>query len=344
MNEKPTVVSRIGNLLRVYTILIVLVLTVIFFSIVIKDKFLNFDNLMNTIRAVSMVGLVCCGYSFVMISGGTDISTGWAMCLSMAVMARLMVVNKMGPVLAVSIGILICIFFQLFNVYIGIITNLHGFIVTLASQYIIRGATMIFTGARNIVGLPAGFNFVGQGSVGGIVPAAVIVLFIAVIITHIVLNKTVFGRYVFALGGNIEAARLSGINISKLRIMISIWCGFFIGLASFVMLSRLNAAYPSAAMGYEFRAILACSIGGISFSGGIGKVYGMICGAIVLGIIANGLALMGINEYYQYIVNGFMMVGAVLLDQGIQNSVIKRAKMLQAQERERQLEESAKLV
>jgi len=332
MKEKSSFISRLGNLLRVYTIIIVLVGVVIFFSVILKQKFLDMDNIFNTIRAVSMVGLVCCGYSFVMISGGTDISTGWAMCLSMAVMAKLMVERKMHPVIAVAVGILICIFFQLFNVYVGIITNLHGFIVTLASQYIIRGATMIYTGARNVVGLPPGFNYVGQKNIANFIPAAIVILFFAVIITHIVLNKTVFGRYVFALGGNIEAARLSGINVNKVRVMISIWCGFFIGMASYVMLSRLNAAYPTAAMGYEFRAILACSIGGISFSGGIGKVYGMICGAIVLGIIANGLALMGVNEYYQYIVNGFMMIGAVLLDQGIQKSIINRAKQVQARE------------
>lgn len=335
--------EMVFSFFRTYTIVVILLLVILFFSITLREKFINSINLLNTVRSVSMVGLICCGYSFVMISGGCDISTGWQMCLSMSLMAKLMVDMGVSPVIAVIIGILACVGCQIFNAVIGIKLKLHGFLVSLATMNVFQGITMLYTGARNTIGLPEGFNFVGQGYLVGKLPMAVVILIACTIVTHIVLNKTVFGRYVFAIGGNPDAARLSGIPTNLFRILIAVWCGIFVGIASFVMLSRLNTGYPSAAVGYEFKAILACCVGGVSFSGGIGKTLGVFCGAIVIGVLGNGLTLMGVSEYWQYIINGALMLGAVAFDQFIQSAAIKRGKLEQAKMQEQAAQKAVTL-
>lgn len=327
---KNSLKEKMGNFIRTYSIVVVLIFLLILFSATLQGRFISAANVFNTIRSVSMVGLICCGYCFVMISGGCDISIGWAMCLSMSVMAKLMVECSVNPVIAVLAGIGVCILCQLFNTVIGIKLNLNGFLVTLATMNVYQGITMIYTNAATTIGLPKGFNYVGQGYVFGVIPVAVVILIVCAVISHVVLNKTTFGRYVFAIGGNAEAARLSGINVNFYKMVIAVWCGIFVGLASFVMLSRLNTGYPSAATGYEFKAILACCIGGVSFSGGTGKTFGVLCGAIAIGILGNGLTLLGVSEYWQYLINGFLMLGAVALDQFIQQDAIRRGKLANA--------------
>ena len=327
---KNTFKERLGGFFRTYTIVVVLVAVLLLFSIVLGDRFTNSTNILNVIRSVSMVGLICCGYSFVMISGGCDISTGWQMNLAMSIMAKLMVDHGVAPVIAVLCGMLACVLCQILNAYIGVKLNLHGFLVSLATMNIFQGLTMLYTGAQTTIGLPEGFNWAGQGNLVGTVPVAVVILLVCTIIAHVVLNKTTFGRYVFAIGGNAEAARLSGINVNKQRILIACWCGVFVGIAGWVMLSRMNTGYPSAATGYEFKAILACCVGGLSFSGGIGKILGVFCGAVVIGVLSNGLTLLGVSEYWQYNINGVLMLGAVAFDQIIQASAIRHAKLAQA--------------
>ncbi len=331
--KKSAFMDKFGKFFRTYSIVAVLAFVFIFFSIT-TDAFLTPANILNIIRAVSMVGLICCGYSLVMISGGVDISTGWIMCLSMVMMTRAMVVWHWPTWISVLLGILVSIACYWINCIIAIKVNISSFLVTLATMYVFRGIVFLITGAKTTTGLPAGFNYVGQGYIFGKIPVAVVILIVCTIITHIVLNKTIFGRCVFAIGGNPEAANLSGINVNKYKMLIYAWCGVFVGIASWVMLSRLNTGYPAAAEGYEFKAILACCVGGVSFSGGIGKVLGVFCGAVVIGMLSNGMTLMGVSEYWQYVINGALMLGAIVLDQYIQQSAIRRAKSAQAKTQE----------
>lgn len=330
--EKRSFKEKFFNLARTYTIFFVLIAVFALFAISLGSRFTNSTNILNVVRSCSMVGCLCCGYCFVMISGGCDISTGWQMNLAMAIMAKLMVEHGVAPAIAVILGILVCILCQLFNAIIGIKLNLHGFMVTLATMNVFQGITMLYTKAKNIIGLPQGFNYVGQGYLMGKIPVAVVILIICTIVTHIVLTKTVFGRYVFAIGGNADAAKLSGINVNKYRLLIASWCGLFVGIASWIMLSRLNTGYPSAATGYEFKAILACCVGGVSMMGGVGKAFGVFCGALTIAVLGNGLTIAGVSEFWQYIINGALMLGAVAFDQLITASTIKRSKLAQVKE------------
>lgn len=338
MNEKKAVSFKdlMGRFLRSYSIVVVLLFVIVLFS-VLSPAFLSSTNLLNIVRSISMVGLISCGYALVMISGGCDISTGWIMNLAMVFMSRAMVFWQWPMWCSVLLGIFVCICCYWFNCIIAIKVNLHPFLVTLATMYIYRGIVFLITKAVTITGLPEGFNYVGQGYIlGSRIPVAVVVLLICTIISHVVLKHTVFGRYVCAIGGNAEAARLSGINVNRYKMLIYTWCGIFVGIAGWVMLSRLNAGYPAAAEGYEFKAILACCVGGVSFMGGIGNMLGVFCGAVTIGVLSNGMTLLGVSEYWQYVINGALMLGAVVLDQYIQHSAIRRAKVEQAKLQERE--------
>ena len=329
--------SNLINFARTYTIFFVLIAVFLIFAFLKGERFVNATNLLNVIRQCAVVGIVCCGYSFVMISGGADISTGWQMNLCMALMAKFMVDFGVNPVIAVFIGIIGCILCQCLNQYIGLKFNLGGFMITLATKNIFEGITYLYTDGRTLNNLPKGFNFVGQGYVFDIIPVAAVVLVACTIVTHIVLNKTIFGRYVFAIGGNSQAAQLSGINVNKYKMLIACWCGLFIGIASYVMLSRMNTMYPNAATGYEFKAILACSVGGLSSQGGVGKVFGMFCGALTISLLTNGMSIAMINDYWQIVTNGVLMLFAVAFDQVVVRRTVARAKLAQAQEtRERE--------
>lgn len=330
--KKTNVKEKIIHFAKTYTIFFVLIAVFLIFAVYKGKRFVNPINLLNVVRQCAVVGIVCCGYSFVMISGGSDISTGWQMNLCMALMAKFMVDLGMNPVIAVLVGILGCIACQCLNQYIGLKLNLGGFMVTLATQNIFQGITYLYTDGRTVNNLPEGFNFVGQDYIFGNVPVAAIVLVICTIITHIVLNKTIFGRYVFAIGGNEQAAKLSGINVNKYKMLIAVWCGVFIGIASFVMLSRMNSMYPNAATGYEFKAILACSVGGLSSQGGVGKVFGMFCGALTISLLTNGMSIAMINDYWQIVTNGVLMLCAVAFDQIVTRRTIAKAKLAQAKE------------
>ena len=194
-------------------------------------------------------------------------------------------------------------------------TRIPPFIATLGTYTAIRGLALLYTGGRPISDLTDAYNFIGQGAVLG-VPVPIIILVIMAIITHILYTHTKFGKYIYAIGGNEQAARVSGIDASRFKMLIYVYAGFLAGLAGLVVSSRIGSGQPGLGVGYELDAIAAAVIGGTSLSaGGIGTVAGTIVGALIIGVLNNILDLTNVSAYWQQIIKGCIIVGAVILDQ-----------------------------
>lgn len=305
-----------------YGILVVLVLLVVLFSIA-SPAFLSVTNLFNVARQVSMLGIVAVGVTFVMISGGMDLSVGSQMALVGIIGAELMVNLGVSPVLAVILCILTGTFVGLLNGLTAIRLNVHPLIVTLGSMTIIKGVSFIISGGLPVFGFPKSFSIIGQGYLG-VVPIPVIIMLLITLLGSFILNKTYIGRYIYALGGNEEATRLAGVNIKGLKVFMYSLSGFFTGIAGIIMLSRINSGQPNAGAGYEFDVMTAAVLGGVSIKGGEGKISGVFVGVLIIGILSNGLILMNIGEYYQNVVKGLVLLLAVALD-GIEGSRKRKA-------------------
>jgi len=281
---------------------------------ILSPSFLSLSNLMNVLNQVSLNGLVAIGMTFVILSGGIDLSVGSVLAFSGAVLAALLktgLPDMLAIVLALALGTLM----GLVNGAFISRFNLQPFIVSMAFMTMYRGATFVFTQGRPITGLGDTGVFVasGRGDVLGI-PWSGIVLLAAFFITAFVLDKTVFGKGIYAIGGNAEAARLSGLPVKRLRASVYAISGFFAALASVILTSRLDSSQPLAGQGYELDAIAAVVLGGTSLAGGRGFMVGTIIGAFIIGVLNNGLNLLEVSSFYQQIVKGAVILLAVLLD------------------------------
>jgi ribose/xylose/arabinose/galactoside ABC-type transport system permease subunit len=304
------------DFIKKYGIYLVLVLLLIIFSLM-TEAFLTANNLLNMLRQVSMMGIVAVGVTFVMIAGGIDLSVGSQMSLVSILTAWLMVKGHVHPVLAVIAGIAAATLVGLLNGYLSILLRIHPLMITLATMTIVAGISKMISGGMAIFGFDKSFAIIGQGYVGKI-PIPVIILIVVALIASFILNKTYFGRYVYAVGGNEEAARLSGINTKKMRLILFSLCGFFTGIAGIVLLSRTNSGQPNAGMGFEFDVLTAAILGGISIMGGQGRISGVLTGVLIIGTLSNGLVLMNVGDYYQSIIKGVVLIGAIGLD-GLQS-------------------------
>ncbi|AEJ18971.1 ABC transporter permease [Gracilinema caldarium] len=296
-----------------YSSLIGLLLLGLLLSI-LSPHFLTISNLMNILNQVSLNGLVAVGMTFVILSGGIDLSVGSVLALSGALVATLLK-SGISDVVSIVIAVILGSLFGLLNGVFISFFNLQPFIVSMAFMTMFRGATFVFTQGRPITGLGDSGMFVavGRGEIVG-VPWSGIILLISFIATAFILNKTVYGKGIYAIGGNAEAARLSGLPVKRLRASVYAISGFFAALASIILTSRLDSAQPLAGQGYELDAIAAVVLGGTSLSGGRGYMVGTIIGAFIIGILNNGLNLLEVSSFYQQIVKGAVILLAVLLD------------------------------
>ena len=314
----------ISGLFRKYAIFFVLIGIIALFSI-LSPYFFTFTNLVNIFVQQSYVVIAAIGLSFVMISGGMDLSIGFQMSLvgvSTAALARWY--NVPLP-LAMASGLGIGVLCGLFNGIASIKLKVHPLIITLGTMTVYQGLSYIVSKQSVILNLPPAFKFLGQGYVFGVIPFSVILMIICIGIASFILNFTYFGRYVYALGGNDEATRLAGININRVKLIVFGICGFFVGLAALVLFGRAGSASSSTGPGTEFSCITAAFLGGISFKGGEGKIWGLVTGAFILGVLGNGMQLIGMGTYSQYIVKGFVLLAAVGFDE-FQKSGLKKAK------------------
>ena len=294
-----------------YKSLIGLVLLCIVITIV-TPNFLSVSNITNVFSQVSVNAIIAIGMTFVILTGGIDLSVGSTLAISGAVGAS--IVKLTGNVfLAIIVAAVIGIAVGLINGLLVSKGKLQAFIVTLATMTIFRGATLVFTDGTPISKLPEAFVKIGNGKLG-FMPIPVIITIIIAIIAVYALSQTRFGRYLYALGGNEDASRLSGINTDKIKTLVYVVSGFASAIAGVIITSRIGSASPNAGTGFELDAIAAVVIGGTSLAGGEGTITGTLIGALIIGVLNNGLNLMNVSPFYQSIVKGLVILIAVLLD------------------------------
>ncbi|ANS75914.1 ribose ABC transporter permease [Paenibacillus yonginensis] len=314
MNEAKTskgfqlsqVTQKLGPLLG----LIILIIIVS----VLNSSFLEPLNILNMLRQVSINALIAFGMTFVILTGGIDLSVGSILALSSAFIANLMV-SGLDPVLAIIVG---CLAGGVMGAVNGLMITkgkMAPFIATLATMTIFRGLTLVYTNGNPITGLgdSMAFQLFGRGYQFGI-PVPAVTMIITFAILWVVLHKTSFGRKTYAIGGNEKAARVSGIKVSRVKIMIYALAGLLSALAGAILTSRLNSAQPTAGTSYELDAIAAVVLGGTSLSGGRGRIVGTLIGVLIIGILNNGLNLLGVSSFYQMVVKGIVILIAVLID------------------------------
>lgn len=300
------------QLLKNNGILIVFFLIIVGLSI-LSPYFMTMNNILNIIRQTSIYGIIAVGMTFVILTGGIDLSVGSILALSGAVAAGLMKNHSVAPLVAALIAILVGAGIGLINGLLVTIGKIAPFVVTLGMVTIARGLTLIYTKGYPISGFDDGFRQLGGGYVLGI-PIPVIVFILMVALAWFILNHTRLGRYTYAIGGNEETVKLSGINVKFYKSMVYVIVGIMSSLSALILTARLNSAEAVAGQGYELDVIAAVVIGGTSLSGGRGSIIGTLIGALLIGTINNGMNLLGISPYFQQVVKGALIIGAVILD------------------------------
>ncbi len=293
--------------------LILILLAVIILLAIFSPTFLTTNNIKNLVRQTSIIGIVAIGMTFVIISGGIDLSVGSILGVS-SIISAMMMANGTSIFTAVIVSILACTMLGIINGVIVFDGKVPPFIATLGMMTAARGIVMLMSGARMIAGLPRSFSRFAQLNIAGM-PSLFFVWLLVIIATYIITSRTVTGRNLFAFGSNPEAARLSGINIRMLTYFIYGISGFMCSIAGILMTSRLSNGIPTAGTGYELDAIAAAVVGGASLNGGSGTILGTVLGALLIAIIKNGGNLLGINPFILQIAVGFLIVVSVMIDQ-----------------------------
>ena len=279
--------------------------------ILTTDNFFSSDNFLNIARQVSINAIIAIGMTCAILSGGIDLSVGAVMALSGTLMAGSMIAG-VPPYAAIIIGLGVGLAFGLFNGFFVAYAGMPPIIVTLATMGIARGLGLIYTGGYPIDGLPEAFAFFGRGSVLGI-QTPVVIMLIAFVLAYLLLNKTPIGRYIYAIGGNEEATRLSGVRVARYKLLIYAISGFTCALSGLVLSSRLMSGQPNSGVGFEMDAIAAVVMGGTSIAGGRGSIIGTFIGALMLGVLNNGLNMMGVSPYVQNIIKGLIILFAIYI-------------------------------
>ena len=319
--EQPrTLSSRIGPVAQRYGILIALAVLCVVLSLV-SDNFLTSRNIINVLRQTSINGILAIGMTFVILTRGIDLSVGSVVAMAGVVSARFATTSAAGfipgaPYVAavpLAVGVLT-------GIALGALSGLAvarfavpAFVATLGMLSAARGLTLIYSGGRPIPALTDGYRWIGTGDIAGI-PVPSILFGLVFALSHFVLTRTRFGRHVYAVGGNPHAAKVSGLPVRRIRFLVYVISGGLAAIAGMILTARTGSALPQAGVAYELDAIAAVVIGGTSLAGGIGRVTGTVIGALLIGVMNNGLDLLGVESYYQQVIKGGLIVAAVMLD------------------------------
>jgi ribose transport system permease protein len=304
--------NKVLNIVKDKAIWIVFIGLFIGFSMA-TPRFLSSNNLFTIARQVSMLGIASIGMTFVILIAGIDLSVGSIITLVNIIAAHLMVDRGFGMFAAVAVSLAIAVLVGTLNGFLVSTIGISAIIATFTTQIVFEGASYLISGGTPIYGFDERFKVIGQGYVGP-VPVPVIIMIVCFALGSFILNKTYFGRYFYAVGGNEEASKLSGIRVGLVKYLVFALSGFFAGLAGIVMLSRTNSAQPTAGLGYEFDVITCVVLGGVSVSGGDGKMSNVIAGVLIIGILTNGMVLLNVSTYMQMIVKGIVLALAVGFD------------------------------
>ena len=287
---------------------------------ILSDKFFTVTNFSNVFRQITMLVITGSAVTLLMISGNLDLSVGSVLALSAVLSAKFAVMG-----LSVPVSIL---FSSLFGIMIGVLNGfmvvkvkIPSIIATLGTMYIARGLSFVICQGQGVnVGLPKNFDALGRSFIGPI-PLPLILMAIVVTGFYIIESRTVLGKYSFAIGGNKTTAYLSGINVGAVVMLLYILVGVFASFSGSILASRLGVGQPNIGVGFEFDVIVAAILGGASLNGGEGSVIGMVMGALIIGFLGNGLNLLGVHSFYQTILQGVVLIGAVVLDLALKHKV-----------------------
>ncbi|MBP1871969.1 putative xylitol transport system permease protein [Ensifer adhaerens] len=310
-----------GTLIQEYGIFLAFLLLAVILSFS-NEYFLTPGNISNVLLQTSINGVLAIGMTFVILTRGIDLSVGSVVALAGMVSASFATTSATAGVagapypffVALAIGILVGVACGIIVGFIVSRFSVPAFVATLGMLSAARGMTLIYGGGKPVPALTPEFRWIGTGNILGI-PMPVILLGIVFLASWWILTRTRFGRYIYAVGGNPHAAKTSGINVTRIRFLVYVISGGLSGLAGMMLSARTGSALPQAGIAYELDAIAAVVIGGTSLSGGVGRVTGTLIGALIIGVMNNGLDLMGIQSYYQQVLKGALIVGAVMLDQ-----------------------------
>lgn len=304
METKKILNNRILQGLIIFSIIIT----------VINPRFLSFNNILNILRQASVNSVISIGMTLVILTGGIDLSVGSILAICGAVCAKLMLVG-VNPILAIVLTLLLGGIIGFANGGLISYFKLQPFIVTLVTMTFLRGATMVFSNGKPIPIRDGGafFDAIGGGYLFGI-PTPIYIEVLLFIVIYFVLKNLKFGRYIYAIGGNEEATKLSGINTNKYKSLVYVVSGIMSALAGIIVTSRLYSAQPTAGTGYELDAIAAVVLGGTSLVGGVGKITGTALGVIIIGVLGNAFNILNVPSYYQMIAKALVILVAVLMD------------------------------
>lgn len=293
----------------------ILLLFILMFAIasIFVDDFLNSSNVINLVRQISFLAIIGLGQFFVILIGGIDMSVGSTVGLVSIILASLMSVHELSISVSILIVLLIALSIGFLNGVLSVYGHVTPFIATLITMIIIKGVNYLYSNGIPISGLPSEFNFLGAGYIGPI-PFPIIVLIIVGIVCYIITTNMKVGRSFYAVGGNLEASKLSGINVNKIRIYAFMFSSFLAGVGAILITSRTMSGQPAIGESMLFDIITIVVLGGTSLTGGRGKVVGVIIAALILGVIDNVMILKGIDAYWQQVVKGIILAVVVLID------------------------------
>lgn len=297
--------------------IVVLALICLLLSL-LTPRFLTSENLINVVRQSSLNAIVAAGMTLVILTGGIDLSVGSLLAVSSVFSAGTLAAGS-SPLMAILAGIGMGLLFGVANGLIITVGDVAPFIVTLGTLTIARGIALVYTNGAPIMAMDNNFRFLGRGEFGPL-PVPIVILFLVYAAVYFVLNRTTFGSYIFAIGGNQEAARLSGVRVRLIKAATYAISGLLAGLTGVILTGRLGSAQPNLGSGDELDAIAAVVLGGTSLAGGRGGIIGTLVGALIIGILANGLNLLNVNAYYQPVAKGIVILIAILVDRRVRAS------------------------
>lgn len=298
--------------MKKYGIAIVLLAMIIFMCIA-SPTFRTSGNVISILQQISVNGVLALGMVFVITAGGIDLSIGSMLALT-SVVIGVVFEHTSSIVAAAALSILMCGLFGLLNGILIAKFNMFPFVVTLATQLVIRGAGYIISDGATKTLTNKNFRQIGLGKLFGVIPYSILIFLVMAVIAFVLLHMTKFGRHIYAVGGNINAATASGVKVFRTRVLSFVWMGVCAAVAGVILTSRINAAQPNIGEGYETDAIAACVIGGTSFAGGVSTIPGTMVGIVIIGVIYNGMNLLRVSSYWQTITKGVLIIGAVMLD------------------------------
>ena len=305
--------SNSANLIKSNAIWLVFIAEVIIFAIASGGTFLTPNNVVNISRQVSYYGIASIGMTFVILIAGIDLSIGSIITFVNVICAYMMVNMGMNMWVAVIISLIFATAIGTLNGAMVASIGIPALIATFASQTVFEGISYLISGGRPISGFTPNFGLFGRWTVGP-VPVCALIMIACFALGSFILNKSYFGRYFYAIGGNEEAAELSGIRVNRMKYLIYALSGLFAGLAGIVLLSRSGSAQSTVGKGLEFDVITCVVLGGVSVNGGVGKMSGVVAGVLIIGSLTNGMILMDVSEYTQMVVKGLVLAVAVGID------------------------------